>query len=107
MRIAFVQHWEGHKIGEEIDVHPTQAMYLSRAGLARFVDLPGKVTASDLFRPVAENAMAGPAAENTDARPRFVPPASGGYQPDGPATAPPLPRGGTGQSGRKRKRAKK
>jgi len=70
MKVAFTQPWEGHLIGHEIDVHPTVAMYLNRVGIARFVDEPRKVTKADLFRPVAENAMATP-PENTDARPQF------------------------------------
>ena len=100
MRVAFNQHWQGRKRGEEIDVKWDVAMYLFHIGVIRWIDDPKKIDPAELM---AENAMAPPAAENTDARPQFT---GAGYTPRAGAKNPRPPRGGTGQS-RRRKKAKK
>ncbi len=100
MRVAFTKHWNEYKRGEEIDVRWDRAMYLFKCGLVRWIDRPEKIATADLM---AEHAMAPPAAENADARPKFT---GAGYSPRAGAKNPRLPRGGTGQS-RSRKKAKK
>lgn len=70
MKVAFLRHWDGYKIGEEIELHPMRAMYLYNAGLVKFIDRPEKIGLADLKAPMPEIVPQG-FAENADARPQF------------------------------------
>ena len=67
MRVAFNQHWNEYKRGEEIDVKWDVAMYLFHSGVVRWIDKPEKISTAALMPPKVILL----ACENADARPQF------------------------------------